>query len=157
LGMAAYQYAETNYLLGLLPSNFTLFDFTEVYTALDAFEYFISSDDQCLNYRNSGLQQIMDCDFPALASFDTLKGAMMVATRCWADARQDVGTSNLLACSESDTCYTSVMGSETVVCASCPDPGVGYSLYGCSPVTQTCTCGVQTTVLSLHLYGASGR
>lgn len=145
LGMAAYETAETTYLLGLLPSNFTLFDFTEVFTAIDAFQYFISSDDQCLNYRSSGLQQILDCNFPALASFDSLKGAMMVATRCWADAQRDVGTSNLLACSESDTCYTSVMGSDTVVCASCPDPGAGYSPYGCSRVTQTCTCGVQTT------------
>ena len=69
---------------------------------------------------------------------------MLVASRCWADAQRDVGTSNLLACTESDTCYRSLVDTTTVICAACPDAGEGYSLYGCSPVSKMCTCSVPT-------------
>lgn len=144
-GSSIYQAIETKRLAALLPDNFTLFDFDSVYTALDAFEYYVSSDEMCLNYRLSGIKKIMDCSFPPLSSFDSLQGAMLVATRCWADAQRDVGTSNLLACTGSDTCYKSATDSSTVVCASCPDNGQGFSLYGCSPSTRTCTCGVEVT------------
>jgi len=143
--MSLYQNIESQALAALLPDNFTLFDFESVYAAIDSFEYYVSSDDMCLSYKLSGIKQLVNCSFPPLASFDTLNGAMMVATRCWADAQRDVGTSNLLACTGSDTCYRSSYDFSTVVCASCPDYGNGYSLYGCGPSTRACTCGVQVT------------
>jgi len=141
-GTAIFQTTELKRLYDLYPDNWTLFDFQTIYTALDTFEYFISTNDQCLAYRASGIQEVFNCSFPPLASKDSLAGAMLVATRCWADAQRDIGTSNLLACTESDTCYKSLYDTTTVVCASCPDAGEGYSLYGCSPVTKMCTCSV---------------
>jgi hypothetical protein len=145
LGTSIFQATELKRLYGLYPDNWTLFDFQSVYSAIDTFEYFLSTNDQCLAYRASGVSEIFNCTFPTLASKDSLAGAMMVATRCWADAQRDIGTSNLLACTESDTCYKSLYDTTSVVCASCPDAGEGYSLYGCSPVTKMCTCSVATT------------
>ena len=145
LGGAAYEQYQTRLLSALMPSDWTLFDFDSVFAALDTAEYFISSDDTCLAYKTTTVKEILNCTFPSLESRDTLQGAMMVGTRCWADAQRSVGTSNLLACSDSDTCYRSLYDTTPIVCASCPDLGVGYSLYGCSSVTKTCTCNVQTS------------
>lgn len=145
IGNGIFQATELKRMYDLYPDNWTLFDFQSVYTALDTFEYFISTNDQCLAYRASGVLEIFNCSFPPLASKDSLAGAMLVATRCWADAQRDVGTSNLLACTESDTCYKSLYDTTSIVCAACPDAGEGYSLYGCSPVTKMCTCSVPTT------------
>jgi hypothetical protein len=145
LGTTSFQLTEMKRMYELYPDNWTLFDYQSVYSAIDTFEYFLSTDDQCLAYKASGVSEILNCTFPTLASKDSLAGAMMVATRCWADAQRDVGTSNLLACTESDTCYRSLADTKSVVCASCPDAGEGYSLYGCSPVTKMCTCSVPTT------------
>ena len=145
LGSDIYQASALKQMYDLYPDNWTLFDFQSVYTSIDTFEYFLSTNDQCLAYRASGVSEILNCTFPSLASKDSLAGAMMVATRCWADAQRDVGTSNLLACTESDTCYRSLYDTTSIVCASCPDAGEGYSLYGCSPVTKMCTCSVPTT------------
>ena len=145
IGSGIFQATELKRMYDLYPDNWTLFDFQSVYTALDTFEYFISTNDKCLAYRASGVSEIFNCTFPTLASKDSLAGAMLVATRCWADAQRDVGTSNLLACTESDTCYRSLYDTTSIVCAACPDAGDGYSLYGCSPVTKMCTCSVPTT------------
>ena len=145
IGSSIYDAVEMKRMFDLYPDNWTLFDFQSVYTALDTFEYFISTNDQCLAYRASGIREIFNCSFPPLASKDSLAGAMMVATRCWADAQRDIGTSNLLACTESDTCYRSLYDTTSIICAACPDAGEGYSLYGCSPVTKMCTCSVPTT------------
>lgn len=145
IGTGIFQATELQRMYDLYPDNWTLFDFQSVYTALDTFEYFVSTNDQCLAYRASGVSEIFNCTFPSLASKDSLAGAMLVATRCWADAQRDIGTSNLLACTDSDTCYKSLYDTTSVVCAACPDAGEGYSLYGCSPVTKMCTCNVPTT------------
>jgi hypothetical protein len=145
IGSSIFQATELKRMYDLYPDNWTLFDFQSVYTALDTFEYFISTNDKCLAYRASGVSEVFNCTFPTLASKDSLAGAMLVATRCWADAQRDIGTSNLLACTESDTCYKSLYDTTSIVCAACPDAGEGYSLYGCSPVTKMCTCSVPTT------------
>jgi hypothetical protein len=145
LGQTLYQQSEMDRLLALLPGNWTLFDFSTIYTALDAFDLYVTSDRQCLDYRAAGPSDLLSCKFPPLATADELKGAHLVATRCWADAQQSIGTSNLLSCTDSDTCYKSLYDTTQVVCINCPDPGAEYSLYGCSPVTSMCTCGVATS------------
>ena len=145
IGNSIYQSIQMSKLAELYPDNWTLFDFESVYASLDSFEYFISTDEQCLSYRAANLNEIVDCTFPTLVSKDSLAGAMQIATRCWADAQRDVGASNLLACTASDTCYRSLYDATPIVCASCPDAGIGYSLYGCSDVTKMCTCSVATT------------
>ena len=145
LGNSISDAIETSKLMSLYPQNWTLFDFSDIYLALDTLEYFITSDDMCLRYRQANMTQILNCTFPPLASADSLAGAMMVATRCWADAQRDVGTSNLLACTESDTCYKSLYDrSSPVVCGTCPDVGSGFSVFGCSSITKMCTCSVPT-------------
>jgi hypothetical protein len=140
-----YQAAEMSRLIALLPGNWTLFDFASINTAIDAFDLYVTSDQQCLKYRAGAPASLLSCSFPPLATADQLKGANLVATRCWADAQQSIGTSNLLSCTDSDTCYKSLYDTTQVVCVSCPDPGPTYSLYGCSPVTSMCTCGVPTS------------
>lgn len=137
---------EMQRLMSLYPQNWTLFDFRYIYVVLDVFELYISSDQKCLAYREANVTEILNCTFPALASKDSMAGAYRVGTRCWADAQRDVGTSNLLACTESDTCYVSEYDrSKPIICGSCPATGVGYSTYGCSAITKMCTCSVPTT------------
>ena len=145
LGASIFEATQLKRAFDLYPENWTLFDFQSVYAAIDTFEYFISTNDQCLAYRATGVREIFNCTFPSLASKDSMQGAMLVATRCWADAQRDIGTSNLLACTDSDTCYRSLYDTTSIVCAACPDAGEGYSLFGCSPVTKMCTCSVPTT------------
>ena len=140
-----FQEQEMSRLLDLLPGNWTLFDFSSINVALDAFELYVTSDQQCLNYRAGGPDNLLTCSFPPLATADQLNGANLVATRCWADAQQSIGTSNLLACTDSDTCYKSLYDTTQVVCVSCPEPWSSHSLYGCSPITSMCTCGVPTS------------
>ena len=140
-----YDEIEENRLADLYPDNWTLYDFDSVYTVLDTFEYFISNDDNCLEYRMYDYPELLNCTFPSLASKDSLAGAMSKGTRCWADAQRNIGTSNLLACSPSDTCYRSIYDLTPIICASCPDAGQGFSQYGCSPITKICTCSVATT------------
>ena len=123
IGQSIYQGVELSRLLALLPGNWTLFDFGSVNVAIDAFELYVSSDQQCLNYRATGPKDLLSCVFPPLATADQFEGANLVATRCWADAQQSIGTSNLLACTGSDTCYKSLYDTTQVVCVSCPEPG----------------------------------
>ena len=137
---------EMQQAMALYPQNWTLFDFSSIYVALDVFELYITSDQQCLTYTQANVTEILNCTFPALSSKDSMAGAYRVGTRCWADAQRDVGTSNLLACTESDTCYASEFDrSKPIVCGSCPIAGSGYSTYGCSAITKMCTCSVPTT------------
>lgn len=133
-------------LMSLYPDNWTLFDFEDIYFAIDTLEYYLTSDRTCLNYQQANITQILNCTFPSLASASTDAGAQMVATRCWADAQRDVGISNLLSCTESDTCYRSLTDmSQPLVCGACPDAGPGYSVFGCSSLTKMCTCSTPTT------------
>ena len=148
LGQAIADGIEMAKLISLYPQNWTLFDFFDVYVALDTLEYYITTDDMCMRYRQAGAPEILNCTFPSLVGADSLQGAAMVATRCWADTQRDIGGSNLLSCTESDTCYRSLYDRTTVVCGTCPDVGDGYSVYGCSPVTKMCTCAVPTLVAS---------
>jgi hypothetical protein len=136
---------QMEHLMSLYPQNWTLFSFNRIYYALDFLEAFVSSDDRCLQYRASNTSDIVTCKFEDLTSKAALSGAMLVATRCWADAQRTVGTSNLLACTESDTCYLSLYDRTTpITCSSCPLAGDGYSTYGCSSITKMCTCSVPT-------------
>jgi hypothetical protein len=138
---------EMERLMSLYPQNWTLFAFDKIYVALDYLEAFVSSDDQCLAYRSLNTTDIISCKFDDLTSAAALTGAALVATRCWADAQRSMGTSNLLACTESDTCYKSLYDRTTpITCGECPLAGTGYSRYGCSPVTKMCTCSVPTLV-----------
>jgi hypothetical protein len=146
IGQGIADAVEMQRLMSLYPQNWTLFDFNSIYVALDVFEVYVSSDDRCLAYREANVTQILNCTFPTLSSKDSLAGASMVGTRCWADAQRDIGTSNLLACTESDTCYSSDYDrSAPIICGSCPSAGVGYSTYGCSSITKMCTCSIPTT------------
>ena len=134
---------EADRLSKLYPSNWTLFSFSPIYVALDFMEAFISSDERCLTYRSTNATDIISCKFEDLTSAAAVQGALLVATRCWADAQRMVGVSSLLACTESDTCYQSLYDRTTpIVCGACPLRDAGISTFGCSPITKMCTCGV---------------
>ena len=146
IGQGIADAVEMQRLMSLYPQNWTLFDFNSIYAALDVFELYVSSDEQCLAHREANVTEILNCTFPTLASKDSLAGAYRVGTRCWADAQRDVGTSNLLACTESDTCYRSDYDrSVPIICGSCPSADAGFSTYGCSSITKMCTCSIPTT------------
>jgi hypothetical protein len=145
IGQIVYDAKEYNRLADLYPGNWTFFDFSPIYFALDLLEFFVTSDEKCMRYREFGDVDILSCSFPPLARLEGNIGALDLGTRCWADVQRDVGMNNLLACSPSDTCYKSINDLNPIVCASCQDNGEGYSLYGCSPVTKTCTCSIATT------------
>jgi hypothetical protein len=146
IGQGIANAVEMQRVMALYPQNWTLFDFNSIYIALDVFEYYVSSDEQCLAHREANATQLLNCTFPTLSSKDSLAGAYRVGTRCWADAQRDVGTSNLLACTESDTCYSSDYDRTTpIICGACPNARTGYSAYGCSSITKMCTCSIPTT------------
>jgi hypothetical protein len=149
IASAITDHLEMERLMSLYPQNWTLFSFDRIFVALDFLEAFVSSDDMCLSYRASNTSDIISCQFDDLTSAAALSGAALVATRCWADAQRSIGTSSLLACTESDTCYQSLVDRNTpVTCGSCPLAETGYSTYGCSPITKMCTCNVPTLIAS---------
>jgi hypothetical protein len=136
---------EMERLMSLYPQNWTLFAFDKIYVALDFLEAFVSTDEMCLTHRSRNSSDIISCNFADISSVAALDGNMLVATRCWADAQRSLGTSNLLACTEADTCYQSLFDRNTpIVCGSCPLAGNGYSTFGCSQLTKMCTCNVPT-------------
>ena len=140
------QAAQASQLASLYPENWTIFDFDSIYYAIDSFEYYISHDNMCLKYRAANASSILPCDFPPLISLVPLTGTLPMATRCWADSQQILGASNLLSCTESDTCYKSLYDrTDPVVCGACPSVGDGYSVFGCDSLTKMCTCKVPTT------------
>ena len=94
VGNAIFDAIEMDRLMSLYPQNWTLFSFGPIYMALDFMEAFISSDEKCLTYRAQNSTEIISCDFPDLTSAAALDGAMLVATRCWADAQRSVGSSS---------------------------------------------------------------
>ena len=106
---------EADRLSKLYPSNWTLFSFSPIYVALDFMEAFISSDERCLTYRSTNATDIISCKFEDLTSAAAVQGALLVATRCWADAQRMVGVSSLLACTESDTLAARIR----LACPSC--------------------------------------
>ena len=142
---------EQKRLFDLYPENWTLFDFSPIYSALDFLEYYITNDDKCIvqrslnfNYNESN-SQILDCSFPPPDSFDSLKGALLIGTRCWTQASNDIGANNLLTCTAADTCYKSLTDRSPILCATCPDEtATGISTFGCDPLTKMCTCSVPT-------------
>ena len=73
---------ELERLMSLYPQNWTLFSFDKIYVALDFLEVFVSSDDQCLEYRSMNTTDIISCKFDDLSSAAALNGAALVATRC---------------------------------------------------------------------------
>jgi hypothetical protein len=149
LGSATWDIQEAGRLSQLYPSNWTLFSFGPIYVALDFMEPFVSSDDQCLTYRSTNATDIISCKFEDLTSAAAVQEALLVATRCWADAQRTNGVSSLLACTESDTCYQSLYDRTTpIVCGACPLRDSGVSTYGCSPITKMCTCGVPSLTAS---------
>ena len=145
IASAIVQSQENAALMSLYPDNWTLFNFQDVYIAIDTMEMYITSDTTCLNYQMQNITHILNCTFPSLVGSYDQSGAMMVATRCWADSQRDVGSSNLLSCTESDTCYSGVGMSNPIVCGACPDVNPGFSVFGCSSLTKMCTCNTPTT------------
>ena len=149
IGQGIANAVEMHRVMSLYPQNWTLFDFGSIYVALDVFAVYVSSDEQCLTHRAAHVTEILNCTFPTLSSKDTMAGASRSGTRCWADAQRNVGTSNLLACTESDTCYRSDLDrSIPIICGSCPSADAGFSTYGCSAITKMCTCRIPVTQTS---------
>lgn len=71
-------------------------------------------------------------------------GTLPLPSRCWADFVPFAGISTALSCSRSDTCLKDALGSELVVCDSCPVQGdQPFNDYGCNLVTKKCSCKTQ--------------
>lgn len=88
---------------------------------------------------------LMECiDFPKNDGYDG-DGALPAATRCWADFVPSAGIATSLACSRADTCVAEDLGSDKVMCDSCPmQDGVTFNNFGCNLLTKRCSCKTQT-------------
>ena len=69
------------------------------------------------------------------------------ATQCWADAQvQQIGTSNLYACTPSSTCHSDAVSGSTMLCAECPlQQSTLYVPFGCNVAQQRCQCNIMST------------
>ena len=136
------------------PDEWTIFDFSSLYDAIDAFANFIIADMTC--YTGSDAP-VLNCAAISLPHIDAA-GASVLAplpTQCWADAQgQQLGVTNLYACSAASMCLpdANAATSEAVLCVQCPiQTNPLFSTYGCNTMEHRCECGVQTMNLNMCL------
>ena len=133
----------------MYPSNWTLFYFSDVYLALDTLHIYLTNDRQCLAYQAQNITQVLNYTFSSSSRRPThqrgharrhaLLGRRPAGRRDQQSALVH-GLRHLLGC------YTSLTDrDQPLTCASCPDASQVFSSFGCSAVTQVCTCGVHTT------------
>jgi hypothetical protein len=84
------------------------------------------------------------CVYFAKTNKSNYKAILPMPTRCWSTYNTFYGDSSMLSCRASDTCYKSITDTTLVKCSMCEAPFQDYEMFGCSEVTQTCTCNLPT-------------
>ena len=132
----------------LYPSNFSLFDFSDVVNVLDDMATFIVQDTTCYSYQVMQRANLTYQFFPCLKLDisqyqNTTAGTTSIdATLCWADASPSLGQSSLFSCTASSTCCETSACLNFVMCDSCPVPALtGVSKFACNPLQKKCMCG----------------
>lgn len=151
LSAAMTAYDTYNDIQGALnyPENFTLFDFSGVFDAIDVFTEFLVNDETCFVYgvlaNNQLSVRLFQCFNNSLANQDlaNLAATTLAPTMCWANAQTSLGQSNLFSCHSGSTCCPDNECAEPVVCNNCPAPKFeGQARYACNTLTQQCQCAV---------------
>jgi hypothetical protein len=94
-------------------------------------------------------ENVIPCDFAPEEGDDTNRGALPVATRCWADFVPFAALSSSLSCSRADTCIKENLGSELVVCDACASQEDElFNDFGCNLLTKRCTCKTQPRLIT---------
>ena len=127
------------------PKLWTMVDFTQVRVVLRDLTAFLTlSSTPCLDPPKP--YKCPSFSLPNNGTTGTTY-AMPQATMCWADAQvQEIGTSNLYACSPSSTCMVSSTSGETMICAECPlQQSSLYVPFGCDVMQQRCACNILST------------
>ena len=106
------------------PSNFTLFDFSAVFSGIDEMLAFLANDETCIVYdiqKQYGYQATLFTCFsntlatnPAVAN---LAETTIVPTLCWASAQDSLGESSLFSCHSGSTCCPDNACDTPIVCA----------------------------------------
>jgi len=152
-------------LRSLYPENFTLFDLSDIVNVVDDMEDFILSPFSQQTCASFQLMKKARSDwqmFPCL-SLDmdryagTTAGTTSISpTMCWANAAPSLGQNSMFSCTSTSTCSRAAdSSSETILCASCPEPALaGVNKYGCNSLLLQCGCSQARTS---HASCASNR
>ena len=123
----------------------SIVDFSTVRVVLrDLVDYLFGTSSTC-----SAPPSYMTCPSFNLPSEGTTPDTLLPPspTQCWADAQiQEIGTTNLWACSASSTCLIDPVSGATSLCAECPlQQSVLYRPFGCNVMEQRCQCNILST------------
>ena len=143
---AEQQAAQIARAMTQFPEEWTIFDFSSLFDAIDFASDFFSADDTCYASQ-ADIGDAISCDF--LNATDAVGGddpVSPVPTSCYAEASErQAGISTLYACTGASSCATDALSGVNVLCMQCPFPsGAGFARYGCNTMLQTCQCGVPT-------------
>ena len=160
---------EDSELSKLYPSNWTLFDFSDVVNQLDFIEKFIGSaavGEQCSLYQalqaGDSNYTVINCPSFGIAKYYSTSSnqVSVTATTCWATADPSIGQSSLFACTSASTCCadesctpcdpTDTTCTSMVPCISCPLGQQGTSQYACDTYQQLCRCNVALQQVRVH-------
>ena len=86
----------------------------------------------------------ISCEYYSSGIKSKYKKILPMPTRCWSTYNTFYGDSSMLSCRASDTCYKSITDTTLVKCSMCEKPFQDYEMFGCSEITQTCTCNLPT-------------
>lgn len=131
------------------PSNFTLFDISDIVNIITDMSEFLQMDGSCYtfqvlkthNYTYVALQ-CLRLDMKAYEKTDAGTTSIS-ASLCWADAQPSLGQNSLMSCTASSTCCKTSQCLEFIQCGSCPAaPGPGTNQYGCNGLRKMCMCSM---------------
>lgn len=143
-------------LRSLYPSNFTLFDLSDIVNVVDEMEDFVLSPQSQQTCASFQLMKKAQSDWKMFQCLDlsldkyagTTAGATSIdPTMCWANAAPSLGQNSMFSCTAASTCRRSTDSTtESILCASCPEPALaGVNRYGCDSLLLQCACSQAKT------------
>jgi hypothetical protein len=147
LGVGIASAIEMQKMMAQYPQNWTIFDFNAIYSALDVFEVYVSSDEKCLAFRAGQRDGDTQLHVPhagkqglagrGLQSEHTLLGGCPEGC----GHEQPPGLHRIR--------YLLQLGLRQIhphhMRLMSHSAAEGFSTYGCSSITKMCTCSIPTT------------
>jgi hypothetical protein len=130
------------------PSNFTLFQVSDIVNIITDMSAFLQQDGTCYTFqvlrRHNYSYVFLQClrvDMAAYAASDAGTTSIQ-ASLCWADAQPSLGQNSIVSCTAGSTCCRTSECTERIACGACPDsPGPGMNKFGCNGLRKVCVCG----------------
>ena len=151
IGFAAYDTYQAIQGALVYPDNFTLFDFSDVFGAIDDAAAFLTTDQSCFMYEIRSKYNITNAFMPCFSSSlrantaqqSTLTQTSILPTMCWANAYTSLGQSNLFSCHAGSTCCSDDACTSNIPCDQCNQPSFeGTDRFACNTLTRVCQCAV---------------